>query len=177
MIATRMLTDLRSAGRFISSLPYARSSNPDEPLTVLIESRGTCSTKHALLSRLAAEQGLDIALVLGIYEMSECNTPEAGCVLAKYGLTSLPEAHCYLRADGNRIDVTRGSRRIVSEPTSEFLCEQDIDTGQISSFKVHFHQRFLASWICEKNLERFCLSHLWRIREECIAALRSRFLA
>jgi hypothetical protein len=45
------------------------------PVIVLAEQRGTCSTKHALLRRLAIEQGLDIALVLGIYEMTERNTP------------------------------------------------------------------------------------------------------
>jgi hypothetical protein len=41
---------------------------------------------------LAIEQNLDIVLVLGIYEMSEQNTPGVGAVLAKYGLTMLPEA-------------------------------------------------------------------------------------
>jgi hypothetical protein len=119
----RRLANFRSAGRFVCSLPYARNSTPNHPMVVLIEGRGTCSTKHALLRTLANEQGLDMALVLGIYEMSERNTPGVGIVLMKYGLTTLPEAHCYLRAGANRIDVTRASCQTSAEPISGFLYE------------------------------------------------------
>lgn len=170
---TRGHTDFRSAGRFVCSLPYARNSTPDDPMVVLIEGRGTCSTKHALLRRLANEQALDIALVLGIYEMSERNTPGVGIVLAKYGLTTLPEAHCYLRAGADRIDVTRVYNRIAADPISEFLHEQDIEPDQIGDFKIALHQQFLASWIFQRKVARFCLADLWRIREECVAALSS----
>src|SRR5580700_6606875 len=103
--------DFRSAGQYVQALPYGRNTHPSDLLIVLTEKRGTCSTKHALLRRLAIEQNLDIALVLGIYEMTEENTPGVGAVLAKYGLAILPEAHCYLRAAGRRIDVTRAPRR------------------------------------------------------------------
>lgn len=82
----------RSAGQYTQTLPCGRNSHPGDPLIVLTEKRGTGSTKHALLRRLAIEQNLDIVLVLGIYEMSEQNTPGVGAVLAKYGLTMLPEA-------------------------------------------------------------------------------------
>ncbi len=85
----------------------SRNTCPDDPLIVLTEQRGTCSTKHALLRRLAIEQNLDVALVLGIYEMAEQNTPGVGDILRKYELVLLPEAHCYLRMARRRIDVTR----------------------------------------------------------------------
>ena len=71
-------TDLRTAGQYVCGLPYGRNSDPNDPLIVLAEQRGTCSTKHALLRRLAIEQGLDVALVVGIYEMTERNTPGVG---------------------------------------------------------------------------------------------------
>ena len=47
------------------------TDTPDDPLIVLTENRGTCSTKHALIRRLAMEQDLDIALVLGAIEDKE----------------------------------------------------------------------------------------------------------
>src|SRR5580698_10132355 len=74
---------LRAAGQRVCELPYGRNSNPYDPLTVLTEQRGTCSTKHALLRRLAIEQRIDVALVLGIYEMAEQNTPGVGDILRK----------------------------------------------------------------------------------------------
>src|SRR5580698_2486991 len=119
--------DLRSAAKYVRCLPYARNARPDDPLIVPTEERGTCSTKHALLRRLAIEQNLDIALVLGIYEMSEQNTPGVGDALAKYGLAMLPEAHCYLRMAGKRIDVTRAAYRGLAEPIADFLHEEEID--------------------------------------------------
>ena len=48
--------DFRSAGQYIQALPYGRNTHPSDLLIVLTEERGTCSTKHALLRRLAIEQ-------------------------------------------------------------------------------------------------------------------------
>jgi hypothetical protein len=64
-------TDLRAAAKHVCELPYGRNGDPDDPLAVLAEHRGTCSTKHALLRRLAIEQEIDVVLILGIYEMND----------------------------------------------------------------------------------------------------------
>ncbi|HEY4764300.1 MAG TPA: hypothetical protein VIH75_11525 [Candidatus Sulfotelmatobacter sp.] len=127
--------DFRSAGQYIQALPYGRNMHPSDHLIVLTEKRGTCSTKHALVRRLAIEQKADIALVLGIYEMTEQNTPGVGDVLGKYGLATLPEAHCYLRTAGKRIDVTRTARRAPAEPIRRFLHEEEIDPTQITNYQ------------------------------------------
>jgi hypothetical protein len=158
--------DFRSAARLISSLPYGRNANPEHPLAVLTEGRGTCSTKHALLRRLAIEQGLDAALVLGIFEMTERNTPGVGKVLAKYGLTVMLEAHCYLRSGGHRVDVTRKVERKPVEAMSMFLHEGDIDPDQIGSYKISLHKKMLAAWATDQRVHGLGLEELWRIREE-----------
>lgn len=114
------LRDYRGAARYLNRLPYGRNSNRTDALAVLRESCGTCSTKHALLKLLAMEQQIEIALVVGIYEMSGHNTPGVGRVLAKYSLACVPEAHCYLRYDGIRIDVTRALAEAPAEPIGHF---------------------------------------------------------
>ena len=162
----------RSAGQYIQALPYGRNSRPADPLIVLTEKRGTCSTKHALLRRLAIEQNLDIALVLGIYEMTEQNTAGVGTVLAKYGLTMLPEAHCYLRMAGKRIDVTSAACRGLTEPIADFLHEEEIDPTQITNYKTEIHQQCLSRWIINNGgLDGRSIADIWKIREECIATL------
>jgi hypothetical protein len=162
----------RSAGQYTQALPYGRNSHPGDPLIVLTEKRGTCSTKHALLRRLAVEQNLDIALVLGIYEMTEQNTPGVGTVLAKYGLTMLPEAHCYLRMAGKRIDVTRAAYRGLTEPIADFLHEEEIDPTQITNYKNEIHKQHLSRWIINHGgLGGRSIADIWKIREECIATL------
>jgi hypothetical protein len=164
--------DLRSAAKYVGCLPYARNTRPDDPLIVLIEERGTCSTKHALLRRLAIEQDLDVALVLGIYEMTEQNTPGVGEILRKYDLVLMPEAHCYLRIAGRRIDLTRAVDHVPFTAISRFLHEEDIEPAQISDYKIALHKQFLLKWIADiGGLGGRSLADLWKIREECITRL------
>jgi hypothetical protein len=161
--------DYRAAAGFVSQLRYGRNSLAHDPLVVLREGRGTCSTKHALLRRLAMEQDLEIALVVGIYEMNAQNTPGVGGVLERYGMVSLPEAHCYLRFRGRRIDVTgeNGGLRAL-----KFVFEEDIVPEQIGEYKAALHRAFLQRRIAEGSVPGGRdLEELWQIREECIAAL------
>src|SRR5262249_57188320 len=85
-------------------------------------------------------------LTLGIDEMHERNTPGVGLVLDRYGLLYIPEAHCYLRYDGTRIDVTRSGAE-PAEPIDRFLHEEAITPAQIGDHKTQLHQRFLRSWL------------------------------
>jgi hypothetical protein len=164
----RGLRDLRGAARHLRDLPYGRISDRERPLLVLEERRGTCTTKHALLAELAAEQGIDLGLTLGIYEMSETNTPGVGPVLARHGLPAIPEAHCYVVWNGHRIDVTRAVA--AAEPISRFLHEERIDSTRIGAYKIAMHQRFLVGWV-SRHHPSLTLDDAWRIREACIAAL------
>jgi hypothetical protein len=85
-----------AAAAHVRDLPYRRPRAGGDPLAVLTEGCGTCSSKHALLAAVAGEQGVvELELVLGLYEMREENTPGVAPVLEAYGLAS--EAHCYLR--------------------------------------------------------------------------------
>jgi len=164
--------DFRAAARYVHALPYGRNSSRTDPQIVMRERRGTCSTKHALLARLAVEQRFEIALVIGIYRMSERNTPGVGRVLAANGLEYLPEAHCYLRYRANRIDVTREIAGVSAEPIARFLHEEEISPEQIGDYKVALHQRWIREWIASPDAPRgLGFDELWKIREACIAAL------
>ena len=86
-------------------IPYGRITERSRYWLVLDEGRGTCTTKHATLAALAREQGIDVRLMLGIYEMSERNTPGVGPVLSAHGLTRKRVAHprgVHRRARGRR---------------------------------------------------------------------------
>lgn len=164
--------DFRAAARYVHALPYGRNSSRTDALVVMREHRGTCSTKHALLARLALEQRLEIALVIGIYQMNERNTPGVGRVLAASGLEYIPEAHCYLRHLADRIDVTREIVGGPAEPIAHFLHEEEISPEQIGDYKIALHQRWMRGWLASPDAPRgFGFDELWKIREACIAAL------
>ena len=80
--AERGIRQLDVAARFVEALHYGRTSETNEPLSVLRESRGTCTLKHALLKLAAEEAGAEgVQLVLGIFEMSARTTPGIASVL------------------------------------------------------------------------------------------------
>jgi len=164
------IRDFAAAVHYVWQLPYGRIADRARLGLVLSEGRETCTTKHALLALLAREHGVDVTLTLGIYEMNQSNTPGVGPVLAKYGLASLPEAHCYLTHRGARVDVTRAVGE--AAPIDAFLHEEPITPDQIGSYKIDLHRRFLAEWITRSGAAGGrSLEEIWRIREECIAAL------
>ena len=165
------IDDFRRAARYVRDLPYGRNAAASDILAVLSERKGTCSTKHALLKALAGEQGLPIRLMLGIYEMDACNTPGIGHVLEEHRLPCIPEAHCYLVHQDRRIDITRSLDDRDSEPIAAFLIEEEITTGQIGEYKRRWHQAFMRQWLHRRARLDFDLDQLWRIREQCIAAL------
>jgi hypothetical protein len=171
-IIARGIPGFRAAGCYLQGLPYGRTADRADFRAVLREGKGTCSTKHALLAALAQEQDLPVVLTLGIYHMHERNTPGVGAVLTRYGLTSLPEAHCYLTYEGRRIDITRSGAE-PTEPITQLLYEEAIVPEQIGDYKVTLHRQYMQTWVND-NAERVrgrSFEEVWRIREECIAAL------
>src|SRR5260370_21724396 len=133
--------DFPGAALHVLGLPYGRITDRSRFWLVLEEGRGTCTTKHAILAELAREQGIEIQLMLGIYEMSEDNTPGVGRVLSAHGLSYIPEAHCYLRCQGERIDMTGVPPG--AAPIERFLHEEPITVDQIGADKNDLHRRFL----------------------------------
>jgi hypothetical protein len=85
------------------------------------------------------------------------------------GLDYLPEAHCYLKLNNQRIDIT--SRQANFENiASDIIEEREIDAEQVTTFKVEYHQQFLKKWLAENDLQ-LNFDELWVIRESCIQQL------
>ncbi|MDZ7728144.1 MAG: transglutaminase domain-containing protein [Dehalococcoidia bacterium] len=164
-------TTFRETARQVWNLPYGRNSNRADPLLVLTEGRGTCSTKHAYLAALAREAGVPLELVLGIYMMSEANTPGVGPVLDRHSLEAIPEAHCYLRVDGERIDLTHPPDALPGEPIDTFLHEEPVEPHQVGDYKQRFHRDYMGRWLQEPGAPPLTPDDAWAIREACIAAL------
>ena len=162
----------QDAVKYVHYLPYGRNSNRTDLLLVLDEKKGTCSSKHALLASLAKECSILIDLMLGIYSMNGNNTSGVETVLSKYDLESIPEAHCYLRYKGQRIDLTRSGLE-ETNPISSFLFEEVISPEDVSHRKVEIHQDFIKRWLenSSEGSTKYNFDALWKIREECIDVL------
>lgn len=89
-----------SACHYISMLPYKRNTDKHDILCVFNDSGGTCSTKHAVLRKLALENdAAEIKLILGIFKMDAGYTGKIKNTLEKFNLEYIPEAHNYLKIE------------------------------------------------------------------------------
>jgi hypothetical protein len=152
----------------VRALPYGRTANTQDPLAVLLQGRGTCSAKHQLLAAVAQDCGhSEVHLTVGIYEMSEENTPGVGTVLNAASLTSIPEAHCYLSIEGERFDFTGLSAGSLS-PFAALLAEYAVSPTNLSQVKAELHHEAIAAWARDRGISN---ERAWATREACIAAL------
>ncbi|BDD06791.1 hypothetical protein [Aureibacter tunicatorum] len=152
---------------FIKCLPYGRNKNRSDLSLVISEQKGSCSSKHALLKKVADQNGiLNVKLILGIYKMNKSNTPLIGDALSEYALSYIPEAHCYLKINGERVDLTTNSSAF-KKLEKDILVEQEIEPEQVADYKVSYHQAFMKKWLLEVDTS-FGFDEMWRIREQCI---------
>lgn len=148
-------------------LPYGRNSSRDDFSLVLKEGKGTCSSKHAFLKKIADQNQVPgVQLMLGLYRMNRENTPGIGNALSDHGLEYLPEAHCYLVVHGERLDMTSPSASF-ERIRDDLILEKEIEAEQVVHYKVGFHRGFLEKWMERENLD-FTFDEMWAIRENCI---------
>ncbi|QHI38877.1 hypothetical protein IMCC3317_42770 [Kordia antarctica] len=170
LLQNKQITNFKSAIAYINQLPYGRTSDRSNYSLIISENKGTCSTKHAFLKQLAIENNQNaVELYIGIYQMNETNTKGVGNVLNNYNLDYIPEAHTYLKINGNLLDITRTTENNTSFEDS-LLTEEQILPHQIANYKVNWHQNFIKKWILDEKIS-FSFDAIWKIREECIAAI------
>lgn len=166
----RNISDFDSACRYISELPYKRNADKNNIKCIFDELGGTCSTKHAVLRKLALENDHpEVKLILGIFKMDAEYTSKIKNTLEKYHLDYIPEAHNYLKIENEYFDFTKPDSDY-KQFQNKILIEKEIEYNQIGEQKISFHKEFLRNWIVEENIP-FDLNKIWSIREECIADL------
>lgn len=155
---------------FVKKLPYERHTNPTDFGLVISEKKGSCSSKHALLKKVAELNNIDnIKLILGIYRMNRFNTPKIGNALSDSALDDMPEAHCYLKIDGKSRDFT-SSQSNFKKTENDLITEVEIVPEQVVEFKVDYHKQYLKHWISKHHMNQ-SFSEIWEISEKCIANL------
>ena len=153
----------------VKQIPYGRNANREDFSLIISENKGTCSSKHAYLKDFANKNNIpNVQLIIGMYTMNEQNT-KIGKILSENNLEYIPEAHCYLKIDGEIVDVT--SNESDFNKIKDFLLEEiEIEVFQTADFKVNYHQNFIKKWLIETN-SKITFDEIWRIREMCIKLL------
>lgn len=167
----RGIKDFTAAAAYIQAVPYGRNTDKLNLLTVFTDGCATCSTKHAVLKKLAEENNADeVQLILCMFKMDRENTPSVKEILERTGLPYMLEAHNYLKVNGERYDVTKKNWSINMFPEA-IIEEHEIQPEQITDYKVTYQKAFMKKWLEEHNEIKYGLGELFAIREECIKAL------
>lgn len=154
----------------VKHIPYGRNSNRTDFSLVLKENKGTCSSKHAFLKDYADQNQIEnVKLFIGLFKMNEQNTPKIAPLLSNYNLEYIPEAHCYLKIDGNVVDVT-SETSFYENIKNDILEEIEIEPNQVSEFKINYHKNFIGNNLTSFNKSK-TFNEIWSIREQCIEKL------
>jgi thiol-disulfide isomerase/thioredoxin len=167
----RNILTFNQATLFVKELAYGRNADKNNLASVFTDNCGTCSTKHALLKKLADENNFEtLKLIVGIFRMNKNNTPEISATLLQNNLDFIPEAHCYLKFEDQILDLTK----INSNPkdfVDDLIEEIEILPEQITDYKVNYHKNYLVTWLDNNKQINFSLNDIWKIREQCIEDL------
>lgn len=164
------LTTWKELVDYVQILPYGRNSNRSDFFLVLKEKKGTCSSKHALLSSIALENEFhDVQQILGIYKMTDNNTPGVGDTQLTLTIDYIPEAHSYLKIGNEYFDYTN-PRASYKRIELALLYEIKIQPQDVVEKKLRIHQDFIMQWIDEQQLD-LSLDEVWAKRESCIDRL------
>ena len=170
LLIVQDITTWQGVTKYIQQLPYGRNKNREDLSLVILERKGTCSSKHAMLKTIANENNIEkVKLIIGLYKMTEENTPGIGNHLQESGLDYIPEAHCYLMINGERADFTSPTAAI-SKIEKAILLETEIAPNQVTKWKVEFHKQFIRDWIISEAIE-IDFDTIWEVREKCIMSL------
>lgn len=156
--------------RCVKNFHYGRNANRSDLSLVWYERKGTCSSKHAFLKYIADLNAVpNVELILCVYKMKGENTEKVGTVLNEHEIAYLPEAHCFIRQNGEAMDVTTKSSDF-SRIQDDILEDQVIEPKQVDTFKVEYHKAYMKKW-GELNHPTLPFEELWTIREKCLSQL------
>jgi hypothetical protein len=153
---------------YVHNLPYGRNSSRSDFSLVISEGKGTCSSKHALIKSVALENAWDdVELILAMVEMNGENTPKINRMLQNRNIAYFPEAHCYLKVGGQRLDLTFPNNKVFKFEDT-VLVERIIQPESVVNFKIDFHISYMKQWC---GMHNYSYDKMWLLREKCINRL------
>ena len=172
LIAKRVVS-FYEAINYLATLPYCQLAHPQDLTTVISQAGGTFTARNAFLAQLAHEQGIaELSLTLCVQKFDGETYPEVNRILARYGLSDLPDMNGCLKYQGRLYTVAEGSLSV----RCEVLSEVEIAPVQIGTFKRRYHQKYLENWLQMEGLSgKWSVAQVWHIYQKCLRAIEAHW--
>jgi hypothetical protein len=160
--------DFHRACGWIRDLPYGYNSHHDDPLIVFTERRGICTTKHGAIALLARELDLDIHKMLGFYKLDERVLSGTDEILKKYGLSYIPQIHCFLGFQTTFVDLTEDDCHARKKRLDEFDIIFKVQADISEMEELEYYRLGLEYYIMsDERLANIQKNDLIEILREC----------
>ena len=161
------------ACRYVHELPYGYNSDRDDLMILFKENKGTCTTKHAVISTLAIELNLPIEKHVGIYAMTEDIVTGSKEILEKYNLPYIPMIHCFLVYGEYKVDLSEGNNNGKNRSIEEFLFTQRVEPNISAKAEYLLYRKALKELLLtRKEMDGIEVTQVLHARENGLHLLK-----
>lgn len=144
------ILSFQTACRVVKAMPYGSNSDSKNSLILFEEGRGTCTTKHGVIALLAQELDLPVYKNLGFYRLNDAVVTGIDSIIRPYGLSFIPQIHCFLEYSSYRVDLTEGNCNGKNQTIEDydFVVRVDPDPGydeKRECYLMHLRHYFQSS--------------------------------
>lgn len=165
---SRNLKTFRQACQWIKDLPYGSNSSIEDSLILFEENRGTCTTKHGIIARLAQELGLAVYKNLGFYRLSDEIVTGVNRLLQPHDLTFIPQIHCFLEYGEFRIDLTEGNCNGKNKTIDTYDFVVRVNPDLTRAEEEQYYLTYLTQYLAiEPQLKAVGISTVFNLLEAC----------
>ncbi|MEM8832265.1 MAG: hypothetical protein AAGE96_23380 [Cyanobacteria bacterium P01_G01_bin.19] len=162
------LTTFHQACYWVKNLPYGSNSSNDDSSIIFPEKKATCTNKHGIISRLAEELDLEIYKNLGFYRLDDAIVTGVNAIVEPYGLSFIPQIHCFLEYQNYRVDLTEGNCNGKNKTIEDYdfivQVKPDLTHQEHEAYYLEYLEKFFA---IEPKLKELGVTKILELLKQC----------
>ncbi|MFX1463516.1 MAG: hypothetical protein ACFFBF_10800 [Promethearchaeota archaeon] len=167
------ISSFREACDYVHNVEYGFNSDYDDEMIFFKENKGSCTSKHAVISGLAEELNIPLYKHVGVYKLTEEISSGAQEILKKYDIPYVPMVHCFLVYKDFRFDLTEGNCNGKNITLEEFIHEEKVNPFISRKEEYLLFKRILKEKVLpSKEMDGISERSLLKAREESIILIK-----
>lgn len=146
LLMQKGLQTFQDACGYVKAMSYGTNAEVSDSCILFEDGYGNCFTKHGAIARLAEELNLPVYKNLGFYRLNDEIVTGINSILAPYGLSFIPQIHCFLEYGNYRVDLTEGNchgkNKTIEDYDFVIRIQPDITRDQKKQYYTEYLKRY-----------------------------------